>query len=84
MSDALIRGLLSFPPPETAIARYVDARNLGSIGTSLRATLASWIARSRRRKAIAGLAELDARLLRDIGVTPEQALRERTKWFWQE
>lgn len=37
--------------------------------------------RSRQRRA---LARLDARLLRDIGVSPEQARRETTKPFWRD
>lgn len=36
----------------------------------------------RRRQRIA-LAELDRRLLRDIGLTPGEALRESGKPFWR-
>ena len=36
--------------------------------------------RHRQRRA---LARLDGRLLRDIGVTPEQAAGESTKPFWR-
>lgn len=36
--------------------------------------------RARQRRA---LAHLDRRLLRDIGVTPEQAEREAARPFWQ-
>jgi uncharacterized protein YjiS (DUF1127 family) len=43
------------------------------------AAIAMWFARSRQRRA---LAELDDRLLRDIGVTFEQARREAAKPFW--
>ena len=38
-----------------------------------------WFERSRQRRA---LAELDDRLLCDIGVTPAQARREAAKPFW--
>jgi uncharacterized protein YjiS (DUF1127 family) len=38
-----------------------------------------WLERSRQRRA---LAELDERLLRDIGVTSAQARREAAKPFW--
>ena len=38
-----------------------------------------WLERSRQRRA---LAELDERLLRDIGVTSAQASREAAKPFW--
>ncbi len=39
-----------------------------------------WHGRWKQRQDLAGL---DARLLRDIGVTPRQALREVDKPFWQ-
>ena len=38
-----------------------------------------WFERSRQRRA---LAELDIRMLRDIGVTSAQATREAAKPFW--
>jgi uncharacterized protein YjiS (DUF1127 family) len=44
-------------------------------------TLAAWIARSSQRRALRELAQ-DARLLSDIGLTREQALREAGKAFW--
>jgi len=40
------------------------------------------MARRRQRDALADLAE-DARLLADIGLTREQALREACKTFWR-
>jgi uncharacterized protein YjiS (DUF1127 family) len=42
-------------------------------------TLILWCARGRQRR---DLAELDAHLLKDIGVTPGQAAREAAKPFW--
>ncbi len=39
----------------------------------------TWLQRSRQRTA---LAELDDRMLRDIGVTRSQAEREAAKPFW--
>ena len=39
-----------------------------------------WFERSRQRRA---LADLDDRLLRDIGVTSAQASREAAKPFWR-
>jgi uncharacterized protein YjiS (DUF1127 family) len=45
-------------------------------------TLAAWIVRSGQRKALRELAEED-RLLSDIGLTREQALREAAKPFWR-
>lgn len=40
-----------------------------------------WRERSSQRHA---LSKLDDRLLDDIGLTREQARRERLKYFWQE
>jgi uncharacterized protein YjiS (DUF1127 family) len=43
-----------------------------------------WVARSRQRRALREIAESDDRhLLRDIGVTREEAFREADKWFWR-
>ena len=44
-------------------------------------TVASWIARSAQRRALRELAG-EQRLLSDIGLTREQALREGEKPFW--
>jgi uncharacterized protein YjiS (DUF1127 family) len=43
-------------------------------------TLGDWIERAQTRRA---LAELDERLLRDVGLTTEQARRESSMPFWQ-
>jgi uncharacterized protein YjiS (DUF1127 family) len=45
-------------------------------------TIAAWIARGSQRRALRALAQ-EGRLLRDIGVTREQALREADKLFWR-
>jgi uncharacterized protein YjiS (DUF1127 family) len=42
-----------------------------------------WIARRRERRALGELAVLNGHLLRDIGVSVEDALREAEKPFWQ-
>jgi uncharacterized protein YjiS (DUF1127 family) len=42
-----------------------------------------WMARSRQRKALAELADLNDHLLRDIGVSQGEALREAEKPFWR-
>lgn len=44
------------------------------------ATLKAWIARPRQRQA---LAALDARLLKDIGLTANEAVAESRKPFWR-
>ena len=54
-----------------------------SLGTRLRGLFGLfrlWYRRWKQRRDLAGL---DAHLLRDIGVTPRQALREVDKPFWQ-
>lgn len=45
------------------------------------ATLAAWVDRHRARRA---LAALDARMLRDIGVSPAEQRRQCAKPFWRE
>jgi uncharacterized protein YjiS (DUF1127 family) len=75
--------------------KHVDATMIAEIGrwqdlppqSTLRRTLAAlagqcgtWASRSRQRRA---LAQLDARLLRDIGVTAYDAAREASKPFWR-
>jgi uncharacterized protein YjiS (DUF1127 family) len=53
-----------------------------SAGSWLR-TLGFWIDRSRQRKQLGELAELNDYLLKDIGVSREEALREAEKPFWR-
>jgi uncharacterized protein YjiS (DUF1127 family) len=45
-------------------------------------TVAAWIVRSGERRALRELAH-DRRLLSDVGLTHEQALREAGKPFWR-
>jgi uncharacterized protein YjiS (DUF1127 family) len=66
-------------PPEA----FHQQRNSSS---SLRAwfrTLRLWIGRSRQRRRLGELADLNDYLLRDIGVTRDEALRESAKPFWR-
>jgi len=46
-------------------------------------TLGFWIDRSRQRRQLGELAELNSYLLKDIGVSREEAMREAEKPFWQ-
>jgi uncharacterized protein YjiS (DUF1127 family) len=47
-------------------------------------TVRAWSARSNERRALRELTEqLDDRLLKDIGISREQALCEAAKPFWQ-
>jgi uncharacterized protein YjiS (DUF1127 family) len=43
----------------------------------------TWIERSRQRIALRELVETDEHLLRDIGKTKAEALREAAKPFWE-
>ena len=47
-------------------------------------TCGLWIARSRQRRALFELGELNDALLKDIGVSQDEALREGAKRFWQQ
>jgi uncharacterized protein YjiS (DUF1127 family) len=52
--------------------------------TRCRRTIARWIARSRQRHALRKIAESnDFHLLKDIGVSQEEAFREADKPFWR-
>jgi uncharacterized protein YjiS (DUF1127 family) len=53
-----------------------------TLALTLSSTIGLWSARSRQRRALGDLAELNSHLLDDIGVTHDDALRE-AKWFWQ-
>jgi uncharacterized protein YjiS (DUF1127 family) len=54
-------------------------RHDSSFVARVAALLLCWVERGRQRRA---LSALDDRLLRDIGVTPEEARRESTRPFW--
>ena len=55
---------------------------LTRIGEAL-LTLLFWADRSRQRRQLGELAELDNYLLWDIGVSQQEALREAAKPFWR-
>lgn len=73
-----------------AAARFLDAWSfapaspiqwLRHLGSSHGQRVRAWMERSLQRDE---LSELDPRMLRDIGVTEEQAGRESRRPFWQE
>jgi uncharacterized protein YjiS (DUF1127 family) len=50
----------------------------------MRSTVGRWFARSRQRRALREIAERnDFHLLKDIGVSQQEALREADKPFWR-
>jgi len=78
------------------IARKLSFRNAGSSTRShskarlrrliadTRSTVGRWFARSRQRRALREIAERnDLHLLKDIGVSQQEALREAGKPFWR-
>jgi len=69
-------------PPQT-YTRWARARRgyhrLPALPAALR-LIAQWIERSRQRQALAGL---DDCMLRDIGITRVDAVRECEKPFWR-
>jgi|ERR1700681_4715493 uncharacterized protein YjiS (DUF1127 family) len=50
---------------------------------SIFATFRHWSVRRRQRRTLGGLTELDDHLLKDIGVSRQEAARLCAKWFWQ-
>ena len=48
-----------------------------------RSLLDIWAARARQRQALGELADLNDHILKDIGISRDDALREAGKWFWQ-
>lgn len=65
-------------------ARQIDGspcRAIADLLAALWARLGEWTRRARARRE---LARLDARMLRDIAVTPSEAARECGKPFWRE
>lgn len=57
------------------------AARTGGLLHAVRARVKLWHRRARDRRM---LAQLDAHMLRDIGITREDALREARKPFWRE
>ena len=81
MSHLVIRGAPVSSSQAGHISRF--PRGLVSWASGLAVTIRRWNARSSQRRALAWLADLDDYLLKDIGVTREQARREAAKPFWR-
>jgi uncharacterized protein YjiS (DUF1127 family) len=55
-----------------------------SLIAGLASTIRKWVARSQQRRALREIAERnDHQLLKDIGVSQEEAFREADKPFWR-
>jgi uncharacterized protein YjiS (DUF1127 family) len=73
LSGGTAPGAISDPKPQ-----------LGRLVASTRSTIARWFARARQRRALRDIAERNEfHLLKDIGVSQEEALREANKPFWR-
>lgn len=66
-----------------AVRREGEKSAVGRI-SRCRRTIARWIARFRQRRALYEIADRnDDHLLKDIGVSREEAFREADKPFWR-
>src|SRR3954463_2764978 len=66
--------------PASPIRRHgMRPKALGSVFATCRA----WLMRRRQRRTLGELIELDDHLLKDIGVSRQEAVRLCAKWFWQ-
>ena len=83
MSSLLVRGWISLTA-NTARTNVIRRRRYLTWLIGLAAKIRSWIARNRQRQALGQLAERNDYLLKDIGVTQDEARREAAKWFWQQ
>jgi len=76
----LLTDISSIPPPQAADPAMPLPQF--SSGTRQPRGWRSWLGRRRQRIALGEIAD-DLHLLRDLGLTREQALREATKPFWR-
>jgi uncharacterized protein YjiS (DUF1127 family) len=82
---------MSTPNARTLLPRSIapgalshSKAQLGRLVAGARSTVDRWSARSRQRRALREIAERsDLHLLRDIGVSQEEAFREADKAFWR-
>jgi uncharacterized protein YjiS (DUF1127 family) len=63
--------------------RHVARPELSPAAASPRRVLASWIERSRQRRALREIATMSPHILDDIGVTRPAAIHEAQKPFWR-
>ena len=81
---------MSIPNPRTLLCQGYRPRRLlpfesaGRLVAGARSTVGRWFARYRQRRVLREIAERnDFHMLKDIGVTQEEALREADKPFWR-
>ena len=82
---------MSTPNAQTLLPRGIapgalshSNAQLGRLVTGARSTVGRWFTRSRQRRVLREIAERNNfHMLKDIGVTQEEALREAHKPFWR-
>jgi uncharacterized protein YjiS (DUF1127 family) len=76
--------ILTLRGPLYANASCAAKKKVADQIRGVRRTIVRWIARSRQRRALREIAESnDFHLLKDIGVSQEEAFREADKPFWR-
>jgi uncharacterized protein YjiS (DUF1127 family) len=76
--------ILSLPGARVPIQRSDREQRAAGWAAAVCRTVTRWIARSRQRRALREIAERnDFHLLKDIGVSQAEALREAEKPFWR-
>ena len=74
----------SLPGARASIRRSDSEPRATAWAVAARRTVTGWIARSRQRRALREIAESnDFHLLKDIGVSQQEAFREAEKPFWR-
>ena len=71
---------LDCPTPSLAAPRLTPAGGFGRLVTTALTRFSEWQERAEQRTHLAGM---DERMLKDIGVTQVDAVREATKPFWK-
>ena len=82
---------MSIPNARTLLAidiapgAFSDSKTpVGRLFAGARSTVVRWVARSRQRRALREIAERgDLYLLKDIGLSQDEAFQEAAKSFWQ-
>jgi len=76
--------IVSLPGARVSIRRSEREQGATGWAVAVRRTVTRWMARSRQRLALREIAESnDFHLLKDIGVSQGETLREAEKPFWR-
>jgi uncharacterized protein YjiS (DUF1127 family) len=83
MTSLHVRGWMTSADHGARKARNRRWGMLAKPPTRVFIAIRDWFVRMQRRRNLVRLAELDDHLLKDIGVSRQEASREAAKWFWQ-